>query len=156
MKVCCSRVQKTSGGNNKQENTRATAFIDEPWEANITGASPVTAAEVFEPAASILMGPCGSKNLTLWKLILSSQSPRPSWPSPFPPQANTLPWAATKTHKLNETTSHLRLKGTRRRIRTWPEHTNVWFRPHATRSTFSAFRAGRQNALWGKYSAIGL
>lgn len=28
MKVCCSRIQKTSGGNNKQENNRVTVFID--------------------------------------------------------------------------------------------------------------------------------
>lgn len=40
--------------------------------------SPVRAAEVLDPAASILIGPRESNIWILWKDVLSSQSPRPS------------------------------------------------------------------------------
>lgn len=54
----------------------------------------VIAAEVLEPAASILIGPCLVKNSTSWNEVLSPKSPSPSWPSLFPPAAYRLPHAA--------------------------------------------------------------
>lgn len=64
-------------------------------------AAPVRAAEVLEPAASILIGPCESRKPILWKDVLSSQSPSPSWPSLFPPEANALPRALTEETPLS-------------------------------------------------------
>lgn len=61
----------------------------------------VITADVLEPAASILIGPRFVKNSTSWNELLSTKSPRPSWPSLFPPAAYRLPHAADTNRFLS-------------------------------------------------------